>query len=120
MYKNNEPYTSIMYVLNPTVIREKGVEKKVYPECKDGIKISCLFKTYGGTTSVQSSEKEVQDIMLVVDTAVIETWYNENITSKSRIAFDDDNVYEILGSPENISNRNRTLKIKLRKYKGGA
>ncbi len=120
MYKNSEPYTSIMYVLNPTHEKSKGVEKKVYPTCASGIKISCLFKTYGGTTNMQSSEKEVDGIVLVIDTAIIETWYNPSITSESRIAFDDNNVYEVLGSPENISNRNQTLKIKLKRYKGGA
>lgn len=120
MYKNSEPYTSIMFVLNPTYEKSKGVERKIYPKCNYGIKISCLFKTYGGTTNVQSSEKDVNGIISVIDTALIETWYTPEITSDSRIAFDDENVYEVLGSPENISNRNQTLRIKLKKYKGGA
>lgn len=120
MYKINEPYTTAMYLLKPTTTISKGVPKKTFEKCSEGEQIFCLFKTYGGTVGTLSSEKEVNGIVVVADTATIETWYNPNITSECRLAFNDNDVYEILGSPENLSMRNKTMKIKVKKVKGGA
>ena len=120
MYEIKEPYTTAMYLLKPTVIRSKGVEEKTFPHCEGQPIINCLFKTYGGTVNTSSNEKNINDIIAVVDTAIVETWYDPNITADCRLAFDDDNQYEILGTPENISMRNKTLKIRLKKVAGGA
>lgn len=121
MYKINEPYTTTMYLLKPIKKKSKGVEQKTFPKCADvTTTINCLFKTYGGTTSTMSSEKDINNVVVVVDTALVETWYNPLITSDCRLAFDDDNQYEILGNPENLSMRNRTMKLKLKKVMGGA
>lgn len=120
MYDIKEPYTTAMYLLKPTTISSKGVQKKSFQKCKDARVINCLFKTYGGTVSIASNEKSVNDIVAVVDTAIIETWYDPEITSNCRLAFDDNSHYEILGNPENISMRNKTLKIRLKKVSGGA
>lgn len=119
MYKIKEPYTSTMFILVPTTEMIKGVPQKSYTSCINSDKIKCLFKTYGGT-EITSNEKDVNGIISVVDTAIVETWYNSKITSDCRLAFDDDTKYEIIGNPENISNRNRTMKIKIRRVIGGA
>ena len=120
MYKTKEPYTTTMYLLKPTTITTKGVPKKTFEKCADAAVIKCLFKTFGGTVKTASSEKDINGLIAVVDTAIVETWFNPEITSDCRLAFDDNNHYEILGSPENISMRNKTMKINLKKVVGGA
>ena len=120
MYRINEPYTTKMYILKPIKTMSKGVPKKDFQKCQDADSINCLFKTYGGTTSAMSNENSVNGIIAVVDTAIIETWYNPDITAECRLAFDDDNQYEVLGAPENISMRNKTMKIRVKKITGGA
>lgn len=120
MYKIKEPYTSTMYIRKPVTIKVKGVPEKTYTPCASSNKISCLFKTYGGTVHTSSSEKNVNGVIAVIDTATIETWYNEEITADCMLSFDDNNNYEILGSPENIGKRNQTMIIKVKKVVGGA
>lgn len=120
MYKINEPYTTAMYLLKPVITRSMGVPSKAFPKCKDAVIINCNFKTYGGTVTTTSNEKDVNGLLAVVDTANVETWYNPDITSDCRLAFDDDNQYEIIGSPENVSMRNKTMKIKVKKVMGNA
>lgn len=120
MYKIKEPYTTAMYLLKPVITRSMGVPSKTFPECKDASIINCSFKTYGGTVTTTSNEKDVNGLLAVVDTANVETWYNPDITSDCRLAFDDDNQYEIIGAPENVSMRNKTMKIKVKKVTGNA
>ena len=120
MYKINEPYTTVMYLLKPIYKKSKGVKQKTFPKCEGAPIINCLFKTFGGTVKTSSNENDMNGIIAVVDTATIETWYDPRITSECRLALDDNNVYEILGSPENISMRNKTMKIRLKKVTGGA
>ena len=120
MYSISEPYTTTMYILKPIETIVKGVVKKTYSKIEESQKINCLFKTYGGTTSTQSSEKDTNGIIAVIDTAIIETWYNKEITANCRLAISNEEQYEILGSPENISLRNRTMKLKVKRVVGGA
>ncbi len=96
-----------------------GVNKKTY-ENKDGV-IMANFKTFGGT------EKEVNGLLVIEDTAQIVCWYNPDIKSNCRVVILDGNedtanarCYEILGEPENIEMRNQFLKFKVRRVRGGA
>lgn len=78
-------------------------------------KIVCNFKTYGGT------EKEVNGVIAVEDTATITTWYRPDITSDCILRrLTDGADFEILGEPENIEQRNMILRFKVRRIKGGA
>ena len=88
----------------------------------DGV-IMANFKTFGGT------EKNVNGILSVEDTAQIVCFYRPDIQSNCRFVllsagFDEKGqpraVYEVLGSPENIEMRNQFLKFKVRRVKGGA
>lgn len=110
-YKPTVPFNVSAFLFAPTTKTVKGVTKKTYP--KDGELFYCSFRTFGGT------ERTSNDILIVENTAVIETWYNPNITSDCKI-----NVggldYEILGTPENINMRNQFMKFKVRAVKGGA
>ena len=70
-------FTTPIKLLAPGYQTVKGVPRKIYPE--DGELIWCSFKTYGGT------ERTVNDIYAIEDTAVIETWYRPDIRSDCRI-----------------------------------
>ena len=73
------------------------------------------FKTYGGT------EKNVNGVYSIEDTANIETWYKPDIKANCRIAVaNTEAIYDILGEPENINMRNQFLKFKVKRVKGGA
>lgn len=89
-----------------------GVAKNTYT---DSDVIMCNFKTYGGTESVSN------DILSVIDTAQITCWYRPDIKSDCRLKrLSDGAVYEILGEPENLEQRNQILYFKIRRVKGKA
>jgi len=73
-----------------------------------------VLKTYGGT------EKIINGVLVIEDTATIETWYRPDIKANCQIALDKDTVYDILGEPENINKRNQILKFKVKRHVGGA
>ena len=73
------------------------------------------FKTYGGT------EKTVNGIYSIEDTANIETWYRPDINSNCRIARANDGaIFNIINEPEDINQRHQFLKFKIKRVKGGA
>ena len=114
-YKPSLPFFVPLIVLTPTYTTVSGVKKKTYPSPENGILIYGTFKTYGGT------ERDVNGVYSIEDTADIETWYRPDITSNCRIAVADTNaIYDILGEPENINMRNQYLKFKVMRVKGGA
>lgn len=110
-YTPSFPFNVPMLLFVPTLIKVKGVNKKVYPET--GELIFCSFKTYGGT------ETTVNDQIAVIDTANIETWYRPDITSASMIKLGAKS-YEVVGEPEDIEQRHQFLKFKVRGVKGGS
>lgn len=111
-YRPSTPFNAPMWLFVPTMISAKGSRKYVYPET--GEKIFCSFKTYGGTETI------VNGVLSVEMTAVIETWYRPDITSKCELEDTSGNRYEILGIPEDIDQRHQFFKFKIRLIKGGA
>lgn len=111
MYRPSEPFNVAVELLNPSYTEVKGVTVKDYPA--HGELIFCSFKTYGGTEVVSNN------VLVVKDTANIETWYRPDITAASRIKLGAV-VYEVLGTPENINMRNQFLKFKVQTVAGGA
>ena len=109
-YRPNEPLSTVVELYNPTTTTIKGVPVKSWS--KVGI-IKCIFKTYGGTESASN------DVLTVIDTAEITTWYRADIKSDSQIRLGA-KIYEVIGEPENIEQRNQFLKFKVRGVKGGA
>lgn len=104
-----------MVLLIPTYTKEKGVPTKAFPDPENGIRINGSFKSYGGT------ERDVNGIYSVDDTAWIETWYRPDITAACRICLlETGEVYEILGKPEDIERRHQFLRFKVQAYEGGA
>lgn len=108
-YRPKEPFSTIVELFNPTYTTVKGVTVKTMVSAGN---INCSFKTYGGTENITN------DVLAVIDTANIETWYRPDITSASQIKLGA-KVYEVIGEPENIEQRNQFLKFKVRGVRGG-
>lgn len=94
--------------------KSMGVSKPVH--ATEGILFYGSFATYGGT------EREVNGAVVVEDTATVETWYMPEFTAAARVALADNpaKLYEIVGEPENIEQRNLYTKMKLSRVQGGA
>lgn len=115
MYRPSEAaqMTTAMLLQLPTIDSAYGVSTKVWRD--SSLVIQCNFKSYGGT------ERIVNDVLSVEDTAQIVCWFHPDIKSDCRLKRLSDNaVFEILGEPENIEMRNQFLKFKIRRIKGGA
>lgn len=119
MYKPHTPYNVPFRILIPTMTIEKGARVKVYQE--EPTTRFCSFRTFGGTESI------VNGIYSLIDTATIETWYTPELAADTRVRiFPTDGsselgeVYEVIGSPENIEMRNQYTVCKVRKVTGGA
>lgn len=110
-YRPSVPFNVKAVVLRPKIRTVKGVRKKCYTEEEEPI--FCNFKTFGGT------ERVINDLLVVEDTAVIEAWYDPRVTSDCKLRINGQQ-YEILGTPENLNMRNQFMRIKVRAIKGGA
>jgi hypothetical protein len=114
-----------LVLLTPTYKNVSGVNKPIYPTIQEALDVKDekgnrlnlffgSFKTYGGT------ERDVNGVYSIEDTANIETMYRPDIKANCRIAREDGATYDIIGEPENINMRNQFLKFKVRRVKGGA
>lgn len=114
-FKPAVPFNVPLMLLKPTYGNSYGVDTKTFPQMSEGELFYGSFKTYGGT------ERDVDGIFSIEDTATIECWYRPDIKSDCRIGVPATGaVYEVWGEPENINLRNQYLKVKVRRYKGGA
>lgn len=114
-YRPNLPFSVPMRLLAPSWTTVNGVKKASFPAVSEGVLFFGTFKTYGGT------ERDVNGVYSIEDTATVETWYLPEITSGCRIALANSGaVYEILGEPENIEMRNQFTVFKVRRVKGKA
>lgn len=104
------PYSVQAELLKPQEKTEKGSVKKSYIKIDD---IYISFRTFGGTETVKN------DILVVENTATVQTWYRPDITAGSRLKIGG-LEYDILGIPENINMSNQYLQFKVRAVKGGA
>lgn len=105
------PYNVPFFVHTPSTKKVKGVGKKFYE--KNDTVFYCSFRTFGGT------EKTINDVIVIEDTATLETFYDPLIKADCRIEIDG-KMYDILGTPENVKMRDQFLVMKVRAAKGGA
>ena len=112
MYDLKDPLLTPLKLLKPTIEKRNGRIVKIYPE--DGEIIYTSFKSFGGTETV------VNGVWSVIDTAEIDTWYRTDIKADSRFLTEDGTIYEVIGTPENISKRNKLLKFKVKAVKGSS
>lgn len=114
-YRPQLDNTIPLLLLIPTYRTVSGVPTKSFPKTSEGILIYGNFKSYGGT------ERDVDGLYSIEDTAVVETWYRPDIKSDCRICVAQTGaVYEVWHEPENINMRNQFLKFKVKRVKGGA
>lgn len=114
-FKLAAPLSAPLMLLIPTYSDAYGVTSKSYPDITDGVLIYGSFRTFGGT------ERQVNGLYSIENTATVETWYRPDIKSDCRIGLPETGeVYEILGEPENIEMRNQYLRFKVIQVKGGA
>lgn len=113
-YRPNNSFNVPLLLLIPTVTTVNGVRKKTFPAVTNGILFNGSFKTYGGT------ERNVNGIYSVEDTAEIETWYRPDITADCRIVNAATGaIYDVITPPENIEMRNQFMAFKVTRVKGG-
>lgn len=115
-----------LVLLTPTYKNVSGVNKTIYPTIQEALNVKDekgnrinlffgSFKTYGGT------EKNVNGVYSIEDTANIETMYRPDIKANCRIArVNDDAIFDIINEPEDINQRHQFLKFKVKRIKGGA
>ena len=116
----------LVLLIPGSISKNKGVNQKQYPTVEEALSVKDKndkpknlffgsFKTYGGT------EKVVNGIYSIEDTANIETWYRPDINSNCRIARANDGaIFDIINEPEDINQRHQFLKFKIKRVKGGA
>lgn len=68
----------------------------------------CSFKTYGGT------ETQKNGMVIIEDTAVVETYWDSEIVHLGFIILDDGSKYQIISKPENIERKNHFMKFKVK------
>ena len=117
-YRPMTPFNVAMKLLVPTWGSVNGVRKKTYPapeDVTDALLFFGSFRTFGGT------ERDSNGLYTIENTAIIETWYRSEITADCRVAvLETGDVYDIMGTPENIEMRNQFLKFKVRAVGGKA
>lgn len=112
-WKPSSPFVTPLKLLASTTTKVAGVSKKSFAD--DGPVILASFKTYGGT------EREINGVTVVEDTATVETFFRPDITADSGILnTENGQTYEVIGPPENIEMRSHYLRFKVRAVKGGA
>jgi hypothetical protein len=116
MFKPSLPYSCPIELLIPTYTTSKGVTYKTWGE---GIRLNCSFKSYGGTESVKTLEGKSDGVLVVFDTALVETWYRPDIKAECAIRLcETGEVYEIMGHPEDIDKRHQFVRFKVRAIQG--
>lgn len=118
-YRPQLDNTIPLILLVPTTSTVSGVTKKTYPTITEAVQDTNNiffgnFKSYGGT------ERDVNGVYSIEDTANIETWYRPDIKANCRVALETGEIYDILGEPEDVNKRHQFLKFKVKRVKGGA
>nr|DAY61726.1 MAG TPA: PORTAL PROTEIN, 15 PROTEIN, HEAD PROTEIN, TAILED BACTERIOPHAGE, SIPHOVIRIDAE.6A [Caudoviricetes sp.] len=114
-----------LILLIPTYKNVSGVNKPIYPSIEEALNVKDKkgnsinlffgsFKTYGGT------ERDINGVYSIEDTANIETMYRPDIKANCRVAREDGATYDIISEPEDINQRHQFLKFKVKRIKGGA
>lgn len=92
-----------------------GATERTYADAESDPIIFCNFKTKGGTKAVYNGR------LILIDTATIQMHYRDDIKPSDRfILLDDNSVWNIVGRPENVEQRNRMLIITVQCTGGGA
>lgn len=109
-YKVASPFNVALLLYVPAYKTAYGVATKEYAT---GERINGSFRSFGGT------ERDINGVLSVEDTAVVETWYRPDIKADCRIGvLGTDRLYEVLGEPEDIEMRHQYLRFRVRRVQG--
>ena len=111
-FKISGSFNVPMFLLIPETVNSYGVKTKTCPE--EGLLFYGSFKTFGGT------DREVNGVFVVENTATIDTFYRPDIKADCRIYIPDLGFYEIIGEPENISMNNQFMRFRVRRLNTNA
>lgn len=112
-YKPQAPFSVPFQISSPTITTVKGVPTKTYTPSQTVY--FGTFRTFGGTESVKDG------LYSVINTATLETWFTPELKANCRVhILQTDEVYEVVGTPENIQLRNQYMKARLQAVEGGA
>lgn len=117
LYRPNEitNLDTALKVLTPEYSEYNGVRSKTYEKkpYTNAPQFFGSFKQKGGT------ERDINGVYSILDTAEIVTWYRADITADCRIVrLPGGEVYDVMGEPENVDNRGQFLKFKVQRVKG--
>lgn len=111
-YKPSVPFNVAMQLMIPTELKVYGVSKKTWTP---GRIFYGSFRTFGGT------ERVMDDVMTVVDTATIDTWYDTDIKPECQIKIlENGKFYDIISDPEDIEMRHQYIQFKVQRAGGKA
>ena len=114
-YRPSKPFDTPM-LLYPVTGTDTVMGVTVNTYAAVGILFYGSFATYGGT------ERAVNGLYSVEDTATVETWYRPEFTASARVALANNQakLYQIVGEPEDIEQRHQFTKMRLTRVAGGA
>ena len=112
-YKVPAQFTVAMKLLVPTSTMVKGSRVDVFTDPEKAETFFGSFRTYGGSENVSN------EVLTVFDTAIIDTWFNPNITQDCRILIcETGKEYNIISTPENIDMRHKYMQFKVQRVGG--
>lgn len=113
-FKVQAPFDVAMKLLVPTDTKVKGVTKKAFPDPADVEQVFFgSFRTFGGTENFSN------DVYTVFDTAIIDTWFNPEITSDCQVYLcETGEIFDVISRPENIGMRHQYMQFKVQKVGG--
>lgn len=116
-YKPPLPFNIPIKLLQPIKVGNPyGVNTNTYPnpnDVSDDFIFFGSFRTFGGT------ESKSNDVLTIINTAVIDTWYRPDIKSNCQICLlETGEIYDIISTPENIGMMNTYLQFKVQSHGG--
>lgn len=104
------PFRSHFKVFTTSYEKKSGVDAKNYSLSGE---IFAGIKTFGGT------ETEKNGVMVVLETAVLHTWYTPILESNTRLQADDGSFWDVISPPEDLDLAHRYISVKVQKVEGG-
>lgn len=113
-YQPQTPFTVPFKILSATKKKINGVNTNTYPEPSEVKEVYfCSAKAYIG------SNKVINDLATEEDSLVVDSYYMPNLKRNDRIILLDDNsIWELPLSPENIDRRNHWSRFKVVRIHG--
>lgn len=112
-YKPAAPFNVPMKILVPVTEKIYGAGNKTFSAPENSELFYGSFRTFGGTESMRDG------VYMIVNTAVIDTWYRPDIKADCKIYLcETGDIYDMISDPEDIDFRHQYLRFKVQKAGG--